>query len=283
MSVSAKRLVDVRRELLLGDEGDQVAEFRAVAERRAEHGELPDEQARKSADGSPPVVAPQVTSRPPRTSAFIAVGHTALPTFSITTSTPRLPVSAMTRSRTDEPPSSRIVSAAPNAAHARELRRIARSDDRARSDRRGDLGRRQRHRAADAENQRRLSGSKPRLGDDHTPRREPGDAERCGLNEIERLGLSDDAALRRGDDIRRKSRRPARRRFSRRCTRPPRPFGRIRRFRRAGRDRSTTASSARKVEPASASTTTPAPSSPRMIGSRWVMPTPRCAYKDRPG
>ena len=68
---------------------------------------------RRSADGSSPVVAPQVTSRPPRTRARIAAGHTALPTFSMTTSTPRASVSAITRS-TMMPPTSWIVSAAPS-------------------------------------------------------------------------------------------------------------------------------------------------------------------------
>jgi len=78
---------------------------------------------RESAEGSSPVLAPQVTSRPPRRSAFIAVGPTALPTFSVTTSTPRLSVSAITRSRTDAPPLARIVSVAPHANCG--LRRLA--------------------------------------------------------------------------------------------------------------------------------------------------------------
>ena len=43
-------------------------------------------------------------SRPPRTSARIAEGQTALPMFSMMTSTPRFPVISMIRSTIDDPP-----------------------------------------------------------------------------------------------------------------------------------------------------------------------------------
>src|SRR5574337_526394 len=51
---------------------------------------------RRSAGGWSPLVAPQTTRRPPRTSDFIAADQTACPTFSITRSTPRPLVSACT-------------------------------------------------------------------------------------------------------------------------------------------------------------------------------------------
>ena len=108
-------LVDVGREPLLGDEADHVGEFGARAKVEPNTASWRMKSRRKSAEGSSPVVAPQVTSRPPRTSARIAVGHTALPTFSITTSTPRSGGELHHPVDTDEPPTSQTVSAAPNA------------------------------------------------------------------------------------------------------------------------------------------------------------------------
>ena len=47
---------------------------------------------RISSSGLGPLVAPQVTNRPPLASARMLPGQVAAPTLSITTSTPRLPV-----------------------------------------------------------------------------------------------------------------------------------------------------------------------------------------------
>ena len=82
-----------------------------------------------------------------------------------------------------------------------ELRRVARGDDRSCAERIRDLRRRERDRAADAEDEDRLARLEARFRRDHSPRREPGDAEGRRLDKIERVGLGHHASDRRAHEF----------------------------------------------------------------------------------
>ena len=133
---------------------------------------------RRSADGSSPVVAPQVTSRPPRTSARIAAGQTASPTFSSDDIDATLPrdlhlrglddVSALYRGpsgprRSKNARSSFVASREVTIVRAPSAFAIcvAASETEPPS----------------AEDEDRLARLEARFRRDHSPRREPGDAE----------------------------------------------------------------------------------------------------------
>ena len=156
---------------------------------------------RRSAEGSSPVVAPQVMRRPPRTSERIAADQTALPTFSITTSTP--PIPGKLHDPIDDGAAADVLDCLGRAERPRpfELLGLARGDDRPRPERARDLSGRERNRASNPENEDRVTGLKARFGRDHAPGGEPGDAERGRLDEVEQVGLAHDASGRRAHEL----------------------------------------------------------------------------------
>ena len=189
----------MRGQALLFDETEQFGEFRARAEGRAENLQLADEEAaqvrrrvvaggRAASDETPAAHERAHRRGPHRLADVLDDDVDAAPVGELHHPIDDLAARVMDRLGSAQRP------------RALELLRVARGDDRPRADGGRDLGRSERDRSADSEDENRFAGREARLRPDHAPCGQPGDAERGALDEIERLGLAKDARLGSADE-----------------------------------------------------------------------------------